>query len=98
MYETAREEEWREFLADCDRYLAELDREHAQQKYTLAELEEEEQSRDRLRRWYRDLRNRDLLGTTLTIQGDERLKECASRFDEYAEAVYAGLGFPPASG
>ncbi len=56
MYESARAEEWREFLADCDKYRAELDREQAQEKYTLAELEEEEQSLDRLRRWYRDLR------------------------------------------
>jgi hypothetical protein len=95
LYETARAEEWQEFLADSDRYLAELDREHAQQKYTLAELEEEEQSLDRLRRWYRDLRNRDLLGTTLTTQADDRLKECARRFDDYAAAVYSRLGSTP---
>jgi hypothetical protein len=75
----------------------ELVHEHAQQKYTLAELEEEEQSLDRLRRWYRDLRNRDLLGTALTAEADERLKECARQFDGYAEAVYAHLGTPPPS-
>jgi hypothetical protein len=96
-YETARADEWREFLADSDKYLAELAHEHAQQKYTLAELEEEEQSLDRLRRWYRDLRNRDLLGTALTAEADERLKECVRQFDDYAEAVYAHLGTPPLS-
>src|SRR5206468_3636092 len=52
VYESARADEWRELLADSDKYLAELVHEHAQQKYTLAELEEEEQSLDRLRRWY----------------------------------------------
>jgi hypothetical protein len=96
LYEAARAEEWREFLADSDKYLAELDREQAQEKYTLAELEEEEQSLDRLRRWYRDLRNRDLLGTALTAQADHRLKDCARRFDDYADAVYERLGSPSA--
>src|SRR5207249_9802842 len=96
-YEAARADEWREVLAASDKYLAELIHEHAQQKYTLAELEEEEQSLDRLRRWYRDLRNRDLLGTALTAEADERLKECARQFDDYADAVYAHLGTPPSS-
>jgi hypothetical protein len=31
-------------------------------KFTLAELEEEEQSLERLRRWYRDIRARDVFG------------------------------------
>ena len=48
--------------ADCDKYLAELDHEERIGKYTLAEFEEEDQSLDRLRRWYRELRSRNLLG------------------------------------
>ena len=52
----ARQEEWSEFDADCRKYLGELDKEERLGKYTLAELEEEEQSLDRLRRWYRELR------------------------------------------
>ena len=52
-YAAAREEEWAEFDADCGKYLAELDKEERLGKYTLAELEEEEQSLERLRRWYR---------------------------------------------
>jgi hypothetical protein len=57
LYSAAREEEWTEFDADCGKYLAELDKEERLGKYTLAELEEEEQSLDRLRRWYRELRS-----------------------------------------
>jgi len=98
LYEAERSDEWNEFLADCARFLAELEREHTQQKYTLAELEEEEQSLDRLRRWYRDLRSRDLLGTSLTPRADERLKECSASLEEYADAVYARLGAPPPIG
>ena len=92
LYAAAREAEWTEFAADCGKYLAELDHEEQIGKYTLAELEEEEQSLDRLRRWYRDLRARDLLGVPATRDAAAELKRCEARFDGYAERVYATLG------
>lgn len=94
LYRTQREQEWAEFRADCDKYLAELDREVAQQKLTLAELEEEEQSAERLRRWYRDLRARDLLGTPDASAALDHLKRCVNRLEEYAELVYSAMSSP----
>jgi hypothetical protein len=91
LYATAREEEWAEFDADCRKYLAELDKEERLGKYTLAELEEEEQSLDRLRRWYRELRSRDLLGIPATTDSATALKQCEERFEAYANHVYAAL-------
>jgi hypothetical protein len=44
------------------KYEAELAGEVAKGKLTLAELDEEEQSLERLRRWYRAIRARDLFG------------------------------------
>jgi Protein ChrB, N-terminal len=90
-YATAREEEWAEFVADCGKYQAELDKEERIGKYTLAELEEEEQSLDRLRRWYRELRSRDLLGVLATTDSATMLKQCEERFEAYADQVYAVL-------
>jgi hypothetical protein len=92
LYVEVREQEWAEFQADCGKYLAELDKEEAQAKYTLAELEEEEQSLDRLRRWYRELRGRDLLNSPPAHDAGTDLKECEERFDGYAQRVYAALG------
>ena len=94
LYAEARAQEWSEFRADCDKYLAELDKEERIGKYTLAELEEEEQSLDRLRRWYRDLRARDLLASTPATDADHHLRRCAARLDQYAERVYAAVGMP----
>jgi hypothetical protein len=62
VYTVAREAEWVEFVAECGKYLAEIDKEIAKDKLTLAELDEEQQSPERLRRWHRELRLRDLLG------------------------------------
>jgi hypothetical protein len=94
LYAQARVQEWGEFRADCDKYLAELDAEERIGKYTLAELEEEEQSLDRLRRWYRDVRARDLLASAPAADADQHLKRCTERLDQYAERVYAAVGMP----
>jgi DNA-binding transcriptional regulator PaaX len=94
LYAEAREQEWAEFHADCGKYLAELEKEEKSGKYTLAELEEEEQSLDRLRRWYRELRSRDLLGGPASVDAATDLKTCEVQFDVYAEHVYAALGSP----
>ena len=56
LFTAQREAEWGEFLSDCGKYEAELAGEVAKGKLTLAELDEEEQSLDRLRRWYRTIR------------------------------------------
>ncbi|WP_248966257.1 Chromate resistance protein ChrB [Sphaerisporangium perillae] len=94
LYQDARAAEWVEFRADCDKFLAELDKEHRIGKFTLAELDEEEQSLDRLRRWYRELRARDLLGSPAAVEAEQHLKGCTERLDQYAERVYATLGMP----
>lgn len=91
MFTAAREEDWAEFTADCGKYTAELDKEIAQRKFTLAELEEEEQSLERLRRWHRDLKARDVFGAPGGAAADRRLAECARRFEGYSERVFAHL-------
>ena len=65
----AREAERVEFLAECGKYLAE--KEIAKAKLTLAELDEEEQSLERLRRWHRELRLRDVLGAPSAAGADQ---------------------------
>lgn len=94
LWADARAQEWAEFVADCDKFLAEIEKEEQLGKYTLAELDEEEQSLERLRRWYRDLRARDLLGTAASVDADQHLKRCTERLDRYAERVYATLSAP----
>jgi flagellar biosynthesis regulator FlaF len=91
LFTAARQAEWAEFLADCGKYEAELDKELRTQKLTLAELDEEEQSLDRLRRWYRDIKVRDLFGAPAAAEAEQRLKHCAERLEDYAEQVYQAV-------
>ncbi|MFE3785846.1 Chromate resistance protein ChrB [Amycolatopsis sp. NPDC059090] len=91
LFTADREEEWTEFLADCGKFDAEIDKEIRIGKFTMAELEEEEQSLERLRRWYRDLKARDVFGAPSAGEAEQRLKHCAERLAEYTERVFEAL-------
>ena len=83
-----RDAEWVEFLGDCDQYESELKDEVTKGKLPLAELDEEEQSLDRLCRWFRTIRTRDLFGSLSGPAAEKRLKECADALERFAELVF----------
>jgi ChrB-like protein len=91
VYTDAREAEWVEFVAECGKYLAEIDKEITTGKLTLAELDEEEQSLERLRRWHRELRLRDVLGAPSAANADQRLKECEAKLEDYTNRVFQAV-------
>jgi hypothetical protein len=95
-YTEAREAEWAEFLSDCAKFEAELDHEIAIEKFTLAELDEEEQSMERLRRWHRELSVRDVFGAPSSAAAQHRLAECGRRLEDYTERVFQALHADPA--
>ncbi|MFJ5957945.1 Chromate resistance protein ChrB [Paenarthrobacter sp. NPDC092416] len=84
----ARTEEWAEFMADCGKFEQEIAKEISRKKFTFAELEEEEQSLERLRRWYRELKSRDVLHLAQAQAAAEHLARCAEVLEEYAAEVY----------
>lgn len=84
----AREAEWGEFLAECGKFEAEINREFAQNKFTLAELDEEEQSLERLRRWHQELRSRDIFGAPSAPTASARLEAVVGALERYVQAVY----------
>ena len=91
LFTAERADEWAEFLADCDKFDAEIDKEIRIGKFTMAELEEEEQSLERLRRWYRELKARDVFGAPAATEADQRLKHCTERLADYTEQVFQAL-------
>ena len=59
LFTAQREAEWGEFLSDCGKYETELASEVEKGKLTLAELDEEEQSLDRLEGYLAGLQNQE---------------------------------------
>ena len=91
LYDEARRADWTEFLADCTKFEEELAKEIRIEKFTLAELEEEEQSLERLRRWYRELKTRDVFGSQHATEAEQTLKHCVERLEDYTEQVFAAV-------
>lgn len=90
-YTETRQAEWTEFIADCAKYLAELAKEIANEKYTLAELDEEEQSMERLRRWHRELSIRDVFGAPSAAPAAAALADCSAGLEDYTDRVFQAL-------
>jgi hypothetical protein len=91
LFTAERAEEWAEFVAGCGKFDAEIDKEIRIGKFTMAELAEEEESLERLRRWYRELKARDVFGVPAAAEADQQLKQCAERLADYTERVFQAL-------
>lgn len=88
LYIAAREEEYTEFLAECDKFRAEIDSEIRKRKFTAAELDEEEQNFDRLVRWHRDLTRKTFFPVEPSALAEKRLKECELALAGFADLVF----------
>ncbi len=88
LFTADRAEEWTEFAAECGKFDAEIAKEIRTKKFTAAELDEEEQNLERLRRWFRDLKRRDVFVAPSQEAAERRLKECEVLLEGFAERVY----------
>lgn len=88
LFDGARADEWAEFTADCGKFTEEIAREIDKRKFTLAELEEEEQSLERLRRWFRSNRSKAVFPSALTDEAEAELARCTAALEEFSDHVY----------
>jgi hypothetical protein len=91
-YDEARRAEWTEFASECTKAVDELEREIAKQKLTLAELDEEEQNVERLRRWHRELTARDLFEAVDPATTQAQLDACVAVLEHFTTLVYDAVG------
>ena len=91
LYNKARYEEWAALRADCDEYIADLDRAERGGALSSPALDGKEQSLRRLRRWYLDLRARELAPGRAAVEAEQHLQRCAERLDLHAGRVYEVL-------
>ena len=69
-----------------------MDKEIRTEKFTLAELDEEEQNVDRLRRWHRELRARDVFDSIHPEEIQQHLDACAATLEHFTALVYTAVG------
>ncbi len=88
LFTADRQDEWGEFLADCAKFDREIEKEVRTGKFTAAELDEEEQNLERMQRWFREIRSRDVFVAPSQSEAEQRLKECVELLEDYAERVF----------
>lgn len=88
-FEHARDDEYEEIVDRCLDFKAQVAKEHVEQHYTFAELEENEVDLAKLNSWFAKVAERDVFGAPGRGAAERALTECAAVLEEYATRVYA---------
>jgi len=84
----ARADEYGELAAECEKLVAEIDKEFAKEKFTLAELDEEEAELEKLRSWHERIRARDVHGSEAAADAETALEQAAEAVSRFTTAVF----------
>jgi hypothetical protein len=87
-FNLVRDEEYREFTGECSKYLKELEKEIKIEKFTFAELEEEEEERNKLISWHEKIAARDVFLAPEGKRANDILVQIQRAFEQYSEMVY----------
>lgn len=87
-FKADRDDQYQELLGRCQGFEAEIAKEIAIQKFTYAELDEEETDLKKLENWYEKIRKLDFYDAPLAATAQARLRDCKALLDHYAQMVY----------
>lgn len=87
-FKADRDDQYREFIGKCDAFEAEIAKEIAIEKFTFAELEEEDNDLKKLQSWVGKIRALDFYGASLAATASERLTSCEDLLADYARRVF----------
>ena len=85
----ARDAEYGELTGKCKQFLDEIDHEFAIEKFTAAELEEEEAEVDKLERWFDRISARDVHHAAGRSAAQDAFQAAQAALARYADAVFA---------
>lgn len=83
-----RAQEYDEFMHKCADLLRELEEETAEEKFTFAELDENDEMHARLADWFRKIRQRDFFNSTDGTLAEEKWSECEAALATFEQEVY----------
>jgi hypothetical protein len=89
LFNQVRDVEYGEFVRECEKYLKEIEKEIAQEKFIFAELEEEEEEFEKLTAWYRKIEIRDKFNAFQGEKAREILVQIRDAYERYSKMVYS---------
>ncbi|WP_138923676.1 Chromate resistance protein ChrB [Sulfitobacter sp. BSw21498] len=87
-FKADRDDQYREFIGKCDAFEAEIAKEIAIEKFTYAELEEEDNDLKKLQSWIEKIKNLDFYGAPLATTASERMTSCEETLADYSQRVF----------
>jgi hypothetical protein len=84
----ARAAEYVELAAECEKLVAEIEKEFAKEKFTLAELDEEEAELEKLKSWHARIRARDVHDCDGAAETEAALERAADAVSRFMRAVF----------
>jgi arsenate reductase-like glutaredoxin family protein len=88
-FRALRDEEYTELIERCGDLLSELAKETDKNKFTFAELEENEDDIQKLENWFHRIKARDLTGGEHAEAAARSLETCREALHHFANQVYA---------
>ncbi|TXH34839.1 MAG: chromate resistance protein ChrB [Rhodospirillaceae bacterium] len=87
-FKADRNEQYKEFIGRCADFEKEIAKEIAINKFTYAELEEEDTDLRKLQGWLEKIKKLDFYGAPLAEEATARLRACGELLDGYAQRVF----------
>ena len=92
LFQSDRSREYDEFAERCTAFLEEVGKESRAEKYTFAEMEENEQELEKLTSWLAKILARDFFPDERQPQARQMAKRCQSALDGFSRKVYEAEG------
>ncbi len=87
------EDEYGEFIEQCEEFHAELAKERAKNHLTFGELEENDVDLAKLRQWLPKLRARDFFQVDIAKEAEAALESCEADFRQFEAEVETASGY-----
>ncbi len=88
VFKDARNKEYREIINKCEDFFKEISNEIERQNFIFAEIEENEEELEKLKKWFKKVEKRDFVNAPLKKEAIEKLKKCTKLFEEFSKKVY----------
>lgn len=83
-----RDDEYNEFVKECEKLIFEIDWVIQNEKLTFSEMEEDEEELAKLTHWYEKIQKRDYFKTSTNETAIKALKRAEQKLKEYSKLVY----------
>lgn len=81
-------EEFTELAGVCDKFLAEIESEIAKENFIFAEVEENEEELEKIKKWYDKILKRSVYESPLRKTIVDKIKSCEIAFDRFSKIVF----------